>query len=176
VVGKQHDASARLEQATLRRHLDRRRVEHRPVGADAARAEEHDGGTHAAQGLFGERADEGEVGAAQEPAQHDDVDNRVAAQLVEDGKAGGGHGDAPAPQLPSERARRRADVEQEGVAVLDEPCGTACEGALLRRGVVGRLLVGPVDLDDGEGSRPAVDAPHQPRVRELREVATDRGG
>jgi hypothetical protein len=143
------------------------------VVADTARAEEHGGGTHAAQGLLGERADEGEVGAAQEPAQHDDVDDRIGAQLVEDGEAGRDHGDAPAPQLPGECAGRRADVEQKGVAVLDESCGVARDGPLLRRGVVGRLLVGPVDLDCREGSRAAMDPPDEAGIGQLGEVAAN---
>ena len=84
----------------------------------------------------------------------------------------------PRPRSSRARApRRRTDVEQHRVAVVDEPGGPTGDGLLLGRRVVGHLVVGPVDLDlrRHQGGRPTVNPLHDAGVRQLGEVATDGG-
>ena len=170
-VGNEHDVVAGGDHGALDRHLDHRGVHHLAVGPDAAGAEEQPVGVHLTQVVLGQEADHRAVLPPQHAAEQHELDRRLVRQLLVDREVAGHHGQGPAAQLPGDPVRGGADVEQHGLAVLDQ-LGTATRD---------RVLLGDShlrDVDEGvvavageDGA--AVDPPEQPLAVELAQVASD---
>ncbi len=147
-VGQHHRLLGGRDHRLLHRYLHQCRVHHPAVGADAAGAEEEPVRAHLAERLLGEHPDEREVVAAQDPAQHEQLDAVGVAQRVDHGEARRDHRDPPVAQVAGQPRGGGADVEQQHVAVPDEAGRAPGDAVLVVRGHLRDLGEGGVVTGD----------------------------
>ena len=142
---------------------------------EAADAEDEHVGPNGVQRFHGRGADDGLSVLREPPAEHRDLDGRMLRERHGDRRTVRDHGRLQIRrQAAGDLERRRPGVEEDHLPLTQEAAGRARDRFLGRRSLLAPDGVGP--RTDRGGKRAAVDAPEEPGVRELAEVAADRVG
>jgi hypothetical protein len=101
-------------------------------------------GADLAEVVLGEEADQRPVGPPDDPAEEHELDLALVLELLVHGQAARDHRQRAPAEPPRHPVRRGADVQQDGLAVLDEPGAPRGDGVLLLHPHLGDVREGVV--------------------------------